>query len=124
MIKELREPSPTELAWISGIWEGEGSWIYKKGRPSRKEKPYLRMEMCMTDEDIMERVGAIMDGRKITHSDGGPAHKAAGQKPVHIISLQGKAAQRWTNLMKPFLGKRRLEKYQFIMEQLNEQKST
>ena len=41
------------------------------------------MQMVMTDEDIMERVGAIMDGRKITYSDGGPAHKAAGQKPVH-----------------------------------------
>ena len=124
MIKELREPNPTELAWIAGIWEGEGCWVYRKGRPSRKEKSYLRMQMVMTDEDIMERVGAIMDGRKITYSDGGPAHKAAGQKPVYGITLQGKSASRWTDLMKPYLGKRRLEKYQFIMEQINEQKRT
>ena len=82
------------------------------------------MQMVMTDEDIMERVGAIMDGRKITYSDGGPAHKAAGQKPVYGITLQGKSASRWTDLMKPYLGKRRLEKYQFIMEQINEQKRT
>ena len=77
------------------------------------------MAMCMTDQDIMERVGVIMDGRKITHYDGGPAHKAAGSKPVYIINLQGAAATRWTELMKPYLGKRRQDRYQFIMEKLN-----
>tara|TARA_Y100001938_G_C7806237_1_gene289568 strand:+ start:130 stop:510 length:381 start_codon:yes stop_codon:yes gene_type:complete len=120
-IKNWREPSSTELAWLSGIWEGEGSWIYRKGRKNRNEKPHLRMQMVMTDSDIMERVGAIMDGRKITYTEGGPVHKARGQKPVYCIYLQGRSALRWTNLMKPYLGKRRLEKYNFIMEQINEE---
>ena len=125
-IYEHREPTDTELAWLTGIWEGEGSWSYKKGRtrtfPNGKvytEKPYLKMCMSMTDQDIMERVGAIMDGRGITHSDGGPVHKAAGQKPCYIISLQGEAAERWTEHMKPYLGNRRREKYNLIMEKLN-----
>ena len=78
------------------------------------------MTLQMTDEDVMERVSAIMDGRKITHTDGGPVHKAAGLKPTYHLSLQGDAATRWTELMKPFLGERRQEKYQLIMEQLNE----
>ncbi len=128
-IYEHKEPSPTELAWITGIWEGEGSWVYKKGRtrtfPNGKTymgKPYLLMTMCMCDQDIMERVGSIMDGRKITYSDGGPAHKAAGQKPVYHINIQGEAAQRWSDLMKPYLSNRRSEKYNFIMEQVNESK--
>jgi len=126
-IYEHREPTEVELAWLSGIWEGEGSWSYKKGRtrtyPNGKtytEKPYLSMGMCMTDQDIMERVSAIMDGRKITFSDGGPVHKSAGQKPVYSICLQGQSASYWTELMKPYLGKRRQEKYEFIMEKLNE----
>jgi hypothetical protein len=126
-IYEHREPTEVELAWLTGIWEGEGSWSFKKGRtrtyPNGKvytEKDYLIMSMCMTDQDIMERVGAIMDGRKVTYSDGGPAHKAAGAKPVYTVNLQGEAAKRWTELMKPYLGNRRKEKYQMIMEKLND----
>jgi hypothetical protein len=125
-IYEHREPTETELAWVTGIWEGEGSWSYKKGRtrifPNGKiytEKDYLVMKMSMTDQDIMERVAVIMDGRKITWSDGGPVHKAAGQKPCYHISLQGEAAKRWTELMAPYLGNRRREKYEMIMEKLN-----
>jgi hypothetical protein len=126
-IYEHREPTETELAWVTGIWEGEGSWSYKKGRTrtfangkTYIEKDYLSMCMSMTDKDVMERVGAIMDGRKITYTDGGPVHKAAGQKPTYCISLQGEAAKRWTELMKPHLGNRRKEKYQMIMEKLND----
>lgn len=126
-IYEHREPTEIELAWVTGIWEGEGSWSYKKGRTrtfdngkTYTEKDYLIMKMSMTDQDIMERVAAIMDGRKITWSDGGPVHKAAGQKPCYHISLQGESAKRWTELMKPYLGNRRKEKYQMIMEKLND----
>ena len=125
-IYEHREPTETELAWVAGIWEGEGSWSYKKGRTrtfangkTYTEKDYLIMKMSMTDKDIMERVAAIMDGRKITWSDGGPVHKAAGQKPCYHISLQGESAKKWTELMKPYLGIRRREKYDLIMEKLN-----
>ena len=125
-IYEHREPSDIELAWLTGVWEGEGSWCYKKGRTrvfqsgkTYTERPYLRMQISMTDKDVMERVGAIMDGRSITYSDGGPVHKAAGQKPIYHISLQGEAATRWTELMKPYLGNRRREKYELIMEKLN-----
>jgi hypothetical protein len=125
-IYEHREPTETELAWLTGIWEGEGSWSYKKGRTrtfsngkTYTEKDYLSMSMSMTDQDIMERVAAIMDGRKITYTDGGPVHKSAGQKPIYYINLQGEAATRWTELMKPYLGKRRREKYEMIMEKLN-----
>ena len=124
-IYEHRVPMETEVAWLAGIWEGEGCWTYKKGRtrtyPNGRvyvEKPHLKMVMSMTDRDIMERVGVIMDGRKITYSDGGPAHKAAGQKPCYIISLQGEAAHRWTEIMLPYLGERRTQKYQFIKERV------
>ena len=125
-IYEHVEPTDVEVAWLAGLWEGEGSWTYKKGRtrtfPNGKtylENPYLRMHMSMTDEDVMLKVGKIMDGRKVTPYDGGPAHKAAGQKPCWIISLQGEAASLWTELMLPYLGKRRTAKYNFIMENVN-----
>jgi hypothetical protein len=50
-IYEHREPTETELAWVTGIWEGEGSWSYKKGRTrtfangkTYTEKDYLFYE--------------------------------------------------------------------------------
>jgi hypothetical protein len=120
-------PTESELAWLCGIWEGEGCWTYK---PERKklhtngkvyiEKSHLRMGLQMTDEDIMSRVASIMDGRKITYTDGGPVHKAAGQKPTYCLTVGGEPAHFWTELMLPYLGKRRKEKYFMLCEKLNE----
>ena len=126
---DCRQPSDVELAWITGIWEGEGSWGYRKGRKDRKhlngkiydEKPHLRMTLQMNDKDIMERVARIMDGRKITLCTGGKVHKERGIKPGYILNLSGVSAVRWTELMMPHLGKRRLEKYEHIMEKINGQ---
>jgi hypothetical protein len=120
-------PTEAELAWLCGIWEGEGSWSYKPERrkPNRNgkvyvEKSHLRMNLQMTDEDIMLRVASIMDGRKITYTEGGPVHKAAGQKPSYYLSIGGEPAHFWTKLMLPYLGKRRKEKYFMLCEKLNE----
>ena len=74
----------------------------------------------MTDEDIMSRVANIMDGRKITYTDGGPVHKAAGQKPIYHMTVGGEPAHFWTELMLPYLGERRKEKYFMLCEKLNE----
>ncbi len=124
-IYEHRQPTEVELAWLTGIWEGEGSWIYRKSRTRTysngkvyTESPYLKMQIQMTDKDVMERVSEIMDGRKITYTHT-PAARAAGQKPIWALSLQGEVAFLWTELMKPFLGNRRKEKFEFIMEQVN-----
>ena len=75
-IYEHRQPTEVELAWLTGIWEGEGSWIYRKSRTRTysngkvyTESPYLKMQIQMTDKDVMERVSEIMDGRKITYTD-------------------------------------------------------
>jgi hypothetical protein len=84
------------------------------------EKSHLRMGLQMTDEDIMSRVASIMDGRKITYTDGGPVHKAAGQKPTYCLTVGGEPAHFWTELMLPYLGKRRKEKYFMLCEKLNE----
>jgi len=120
-------PTETDLAWLCGIWEGEGCWYYKKERRKPHtngkvyiEKSHLRMSLQMTDEDIMLRVAKIMDGRKITYTDGGKAHKEVGQKPYYCFSVGGEPAHFWTELMLPYLGKRRKEKYFMLCEKLNE----
>lgn len=52
----------TELAWAAGLFEGEGS-IYAApaaGRSSRSGRISLRLELHMTDEDVVRRFGDIV----------------------------------------------------------------
>jgi hypothetical protein len=118
-------PTEVELAWISGIWEGEGCWQYKKARDRCNHrngkiytaKPEMLISIQMTDKDIVDRVAKIMDNRTptFTHT---PKKKALGWKPLYTFSIRGKAAVLWTNLMKPYLGKRRMEKLKRFMKTL------
>ena len=119
-------PTETELAWLCGIWEGEGTWQFKKARSrlckkmnkSYVDKEHMRMSIQMTDEDIMLRVAKIMDGRKITYTDT-PKHRELGQKPIWTLHITGKPAILWTELMLPYLGERRKQKIKTIFEQID-----
>ena len=123
---EHNPPSEIELAWISGIWEGEGCWQYKKARErynhrngkNYTSKPEMLMSIQMTDKDIIDRVSKIMDGRNSTFTHV-PSKKVKGWKPLWTFSIRGKAAVLWTNLMKPYLGERRLEKIGMIYENID-----
>lgn len=118
-------PTELELAWISGIWEGEGCWGYKKPRvrnysngKTYTQNPELRMSIQMTDEDIVDRVAKIMDNRGVTYTHV-PIKKEKGWKPLYTFSITGKSAVLWTNLMISYLGKRRLEKIEMIYENID-----
>lgn len=122
---EHTPPSEVELAWLAGIWEGEGCWEYKKARvrsyPNGKtytHKPEMRMSIQMSDEDVVNRVAKIMDSRSVTFTHV-PSKKAKGWKPLYTFSIRGKAAVLWTNLMKPYLGERRTEKIEMIYENID-----
>lgn len=123
---EHNPPSEVELAWISGIWEGEGCWEYKKARDrynGKNGKTYIqraemRMSIQMIDEDVVNRVAKIMDNRSVTFTHV-PSKKAKGWKPLYTFSIRGKAAVLWTNLMKPYLGERRMEKIEMIYENID-----
>ena len=119
-------PTEVELAWISGIWEGEGCWQYKKARERYNQKngktytakPEMLMSIQMSDKDIIDRVAKIMDNRTATFTHV-PSKKAKGWKPLYTFSIRGKAAVLWTNLMKPYLGERRMEKIEMIYENID-----
>lgn len=121
-------PTELELAWISGIWEGEGCWQYKKARDKYNHrngktytaKPEMLMSIQMIDKDIIDRVAKIMDNRTSTFTHT-PKKKAQGWKPLYTFSIRGKAAVLWTNLMNPYLGKRRIEKIETIYENIDTQ---
>ena len=122
----VRIPTDKEVAWLSGLWEGEGCWYISKARvmkqKSKNNVPYLsnpalKMVITMTDYDIMERISLIMDNRKCTEVRS--ASKVnPNRKTQWYINLQGSAAIEWTNRMLPYLGERRVEKYYRILDEV------
>ena len=48
----------SDLAWVAGIFEGEGSFDFSRGKNHR-----TAVKISMTDLDVIERVRSIVGGR-------------------------------------------------------------
>lgn len=49
---ELRQMTETELAWVAGLIEGEGTFFCTK----RRERRYPVIAVGMTDEDVIQKL--------------------------------------------------------------------
>jgi hypothetical protein len=83
---------------LAGLLEGEGSFF--PGSPSLPHQPVL--SVSMTDEDVMERVGKLLD-RKV--------YRCTPRQPqwsvTYVVRVRGRAAVTWMRLLRPLMGKRR-----------------
>jgi hypothetical protein len=71
----MNELTPAEVAWLAGIYEGEGSCAITRGRA-------IRVEIMMTDQDVVDRIYTL-----------------TGLGSVHILPPRGdkyKTAYRWS----------------------------
>lgn len=97
----------TEIAWLAGIIEGEGNF----GVCDNKSKRF-RIRVRMTDEDIINRVSCLFQNKY---------HQIKkvkdGCKPVFEVSVSGKNALKIYKLIEPYMGIRRRNKVQSILEQ-------
>lgn len=46
----------TELSWLAGLLDGEGAFVWHK---TIRDKGRPRIEISMTDRDVVERVAAV-----------------------------------------------------------------
>src|SRR5688572_472981 len=87
-----------DLIWLSGLLEGEGSFL--KPPPSSPRLPAIALQM--TDEDVVARVADLWGVRY---------HKVARQKSHHkdtyMVAIKGSTAVRVMKELKPFMGQRR-----------------
>ena len=51
----------TDLTWLAGLLEGEGSFL--KAPPSDPNCPRISLEM--TDKDVVERAALLMQGKAV-----------------------------------------------------------
>lgn len=92
--------TPTELAWLAGLLEGEGSFC--EGPPSSPNQPVV--QLAMTDRDVVERAASLLGNITVyAKKDRRKAH----WKPFFQLKLRGLPAVTLMRTLRPFMGERR-----------------
>jgi hypothetical protein len=91
----------TELHWLAGLLEGEGS--FSPGPPSAKNS--VRIMLTMTDEDVVARVAQLWG--VAYHEVRRDRCEAHGWKPNFYVHLRGRPAVDLMQRMAPLMGLRR-----------------
>lgn len=104
--------TPTEIAWLAGLLEGEGSF----GNYSKKTMVDLRVQLAMGDLDVVEKAAAVVGGAPIyTYDRKGQKGFRDHHKPQHKITLRGYQAARVMQAILPYMGRRRSEKIEELL---------
>lgn len=102
----MYQPTEAEIAWFSGVFEGEGS-IYIGSYKGIKK--YVQVKISMSDRDTMERIHKIAGcGNLKTYQN---YTKYPNSKPMHswVVSDRFNVA-RLLEMMMPWLSERRTAK--------------
>ena len=102
-----------KLAWISGLLEGEGSFLVI--RPGKYKYPAV--QICMTDKDVMKKYQLCLHDILNVDIPRLYIHEYKRNKTVYMHHLRGNRALQLMNLLLPFMGERRSIK---IKEIINE----
>ena len=90
--------SVKEIAWVAGILEGEGTFCLNNDSP--------RLAVAMTDLDVVERFGHIVDKSKIisSHSESGPSKDGFERKTRYTFTVIGDLSIQWMMTVYPLMG--------------------
>src|SRR4051812_4937534 len=99
------------IAWLSGLMEGEGCFSYRTD--SNTGKRYFTIRLQMTDFDVVRRAFAVAGMGSIN----GPYFPEAPRKPVLMWSIANEGhAVALVAAMWPWLGERRRERAAELIE--------
>ena len=96
----IEKPKKTDIAYIAGIIDGEGS-IYTKPQLPRKESLIsydIVLEIRMADKEALELIQAVLGGKINCRK---PLKK--NWKPTFQWKVSGRTAQEILKLIKPYL---------------------
>jgi hypothetical protein len=96
----------TDLAWIAGLLEGEGSFLMPP--PSKPMSALISMES--TDHDVVLRAAALLGINNIF------SRVRGSNKRTYIIRVAGARAEEYMRQLLPHMGERRAEKIRSILE--------
>lgn len=108
----------TDIAWAAGLFEGEGCIFVARHRAI----PQARLEMRITDKDVLERFVSIVDRGKIQSRDYDQAPNSV--KRVYKWGVYDIESVRYIlGLFAPYLGERRLKKSMEVLHLTRNRKS-
>jgi|SRR6185437_4290006 len=90
-----------EIAWLAGIFEGEGTLDFDKKCNT------VRMTICMTDKDVLDRVCQVAGFGKVIPKTS-PSRMGPKKKPMYQWRIGNRAeCLLLANAIFPWLGERR-----------------
>lgn len=93
-----------DAAWLAGLLEGEGSFIAGTTTKGRHTSYRTRIQLSMTDQDIVERAAQLMGSSVKQRPPTG-----MGSKPLFVTHLaRTEDVSRVIIQLSPWLGERRL----------------
>lgn len=82
-----QQATETDIAYLAGLWDGEGSYVISSNGNSPKSKLQAKAMLTNTDEAIISRAAAILDKLCITFCLCNSKPNGYNAKPCHIISV-------------------------------------
>lgn len=103
----MNKLSPTELGWVAGLLEGEGCFTDASTVQKGKEYRYSRIQLNMTDEDVMRKFVKMVGIGRLS----GPHGYATktNWKPRWTWTVRHKDAKDLMTEILPLMGERRSE---------------
>ena len=89
--------NPIEIAWLAGLFEGEGYFGFQSS---------LRAQILMTDLDVIEKVKLITMCRGAIYNK----KPSPGRKQAYALQLSGQQAAELMVAIYPHMGERRRER--------------
>lgn len=99
-----------DLYWLAGLLEGEG-YFHIYGRNTKW--PHPRIQLQMTDEDVVKRAAILFGGNKVRKLN--PASN--GYQHTYRTEVAGRPAAHLMVQLKPIMGKRRRNKIDEILQE-------
>lgn len=96
--------SPTDLAWLAGLLEGEGCF-YALRNSDKQRYRYPAVDLKMNDEDVVRRASLLMGATWVTNT-----HPPTAKNTAYVTRVQGKRALQVMRLVLPYMGARRTAK--------------
>lgn len=105
--------TPTDLAWLAGLLEGEGCFTLHKTSGWH----YPMVSLKMTDRDVVERAAYLMGAPSVFKD--GKRTAALGKKPVYVAHVTSVNAYLFLLEIKPLMGERRQARIKEIIDAVN-----
>lgn len=114
-------PTASEVAWAAGLFEGEGTLtISSMSKKSGKDQTAVKLKLCSTDEDIVQRFADIVEVGQIREDDS--MVKRGWKLQWEWYTNKQDSVIHVVNLLKPYFGKRRTERADEILDHIRQKK--